>query len=89
LPKLKIAIIDNPIYPEIYKTVAHWSTFLGDAAWTSFHAPDRILPEWTRSSSSLSSLASCFSRPKTNWVQKLWEIMGTQSKFPISGLQAP
>jgi GMP synthase-like glutamine amidotransferase len=45
MPEAKIAIIDNAIYPEIYKPVAHWSTFLADPDWTSFTAPAGKLPD--------------------------------------------
>ena len=45
MPELRIAIIDNSIYPEIYKPVAHWSAFLRNADWISFRAPDGKLPD--------------------------------------------
>jgi GMP synthase-like glutamine amidotransferase len=45
MPDVKIALIDNAVYPELYKPVAHWSAFLRDAAWTSFYAPAGELPE--------------------------------------------
>jgi GMP synthase-like glutamine amidotransferase len=45
MPETRIAIIDNAIYPKIYRPVAHWSAFLGDAAWMSFHAPAGNLPD--------------------------------------------
>ena len=45
MPEAKIAIIDNAINREIYKPVDHWSAFLTDADWTSFRAPDGILPD--------------------------------------------
>jgi GMP synthase (glutamine-hydrolysing) len=45
LPEPKIAIIDNAIYPEIYRPVAHWSAFLAGADWTSFYAPAGELPD--------------------------------------------
>lgn len=45
MPKPRIAIIDNSIYPEIYKPVDHWSAFLADVPWTSFYAPAGSLPE--------------------------------------------
>jgi GMP synthase (glutamine-hydrolysing) len=41
----KIAIIDNAIYPDIYKPVAHWGAFLPGSAWTSFTAPAGKLPD--------------------------------------------
>jgi GMP synthase-like glutamine amidotransferase len=45
LPEPRIAIIDNAIYPDIYKPVAHWSAFLEGADWTSFCAPAGELPD--------------------------------------------
>lgn len=45
MPKAKIAIIDNAIYPEIYKPVAHWSAFLAKVSWKSFYAPAGKLPD--------------------------------------------
>ena len=45
MPEPRIAIIDNSIYPEIYKPVAHWSAFMAGAAWKSFYAPGGYLPD--------------------------------------------
>jgi GMP synthase-like glutamine amidotransferase len=45
MAEVKVAIIDNAIYPELYKPVAHWSAFLADAPWTSFYAPAGELPD--------------------------------------------
>jgi GMP synthase-like glutamine amidotransferase len=45
LSEAKIAIIDNSIYPEIYKPVEHWTSFMPGADWVSFYAPDGKLPD--------------------------------------------
>lgn len=45
MPEPRIAIIDNAIYPEIYKPVAHWSGFFAGADWASFSAPAGHLPD--------------------------------------------
>ncbi len=45
MSKPRIAIIDNAIYPEIYKPVVHWSAFLAKAPWKSFYAPAGRLPD--------------------------------------------
>ncbi|OGD21488.1 MAG: hypothetical protein A2W03_12015 [Candidatus Aminicenantes bacterium RBG_16_63_16] len=45
MPEPRIAIIDNAIYPDIYKPVTHWSAFMAGTDWTSFYAPDGHLPD--------------------------------------------
>jgi GMP synthase-like glutamine amidotransferase len=40
----KVAIIDNSLYPEIYRPVAHWSAYLKDVPWEAFQAPEGCLP---------------------------------------------
>ncbi len=45
MPEPRIAIIDNAIYRDIYKPVAHWGAFLPGSAWTSFYAPAGKLPD--------------------------------------------
>ena len=44
MSEAKIAIIDNSIYPEIYKPVQHWTAFMPGADWVSFYAPGGKLP---------------------------------------------
>jgi GMP synthase-like glutamine amidotransferase len=41
--KVKVAIIDNSVFPEVYKPVSHWAGFL-DVPWESFRAPEGRLP---------------------------------------------
>jgi GMP synthase-like glutamine amidotransferase len=41
----KVAIVDNSIYPDVYKPVEHWTGWL-DALWTAFRAPAGRLPDW-------------------------------------------
>ena len=45
MPEPRIAIIDNSIYPKIYRPVDHWSAFMAGANWTSFYAPEGDLPD--------------------------------------------
>jgi GMP synthase (glutamine-hydrolysing) len=45
LSESRIAIIDNAIYPEIYKPVEHWTAFLAGASWVPFCAPSGELPD--------------------------------------------
>jgi GMP synthase-like glutamine amidotransferase len=42
--KPKVAIIDNAVYPELYKPVEHWSRYLRDVEWTAFYATGGGLP---------------------------------------------
>ncbi len=42
--KPKVAIIDNSIYPELYKPVEHWKSYLNGVEWRSFYAPHGELP---------------------------------------------
>ncbi len=45
MPEPRIAIIDNSIFPEIYKPSTIGARFMRDADWTSFHAPSGELPD--------------------------------------------
>lgn len=45
MPKTRVAIIDNAIYPDIYKPVEHWTAFLAGADWVAFEAPAGRLPD--------------------------------------------
>lgn len=45
MKKIKVAIVDNSIYPEIYHPVAHWSAYLKDVPWEVFRAPEGCLPD--------------------------------------------
>jgi len=40
----KVAIVDNSIYPRIYKPVKHWAQYLEGLEWEAFYAPARRLP---------------------------------------------
>jgi len=40
----RVAIVDNAVYPHLYKPVGHWRTWLGGVAWESFYAPAGRLP---------------------------------------------
>jgi GMP synthase-like glutamine amidotransferase len=42
--KPKIALVDNAIYPEIYRPVEHWSRYLQGAEWIAFRGPIGDLP---------------------------------------------
>jgi GMP synthase-like glutamine amidotransferase len=42
--KVRVAIVDNSIRPEIYKPVEHWSRSLGDVPWRAFTAREGSLP---------------------------------------------
>lgn len=42
---VKVAIIDNSVYPEIYRPVEHWSPFL-TCAWEAFTAREHRFPRW-------------------------------------------
>lgn len=44
MTKFKVAIVDNSIYPEIYKPIEHWAQYLEGVEWEAFYAPDRRLP---------------------------------------------
>jgi GMP synthase-like glutamine amidotransferase len=41
---LRVAIVDNAIYPDLYRPVDHWRTWLGGTPWESFYAPGGKLP---------------------------------------------
>lgn len=43
--KIKVAIIDNSINPDVYTPVEHWANFL-DAEWQAFRAPDNHFPRF-------------------------------------------
>ena len=45
MSKPKVAIINNSIYPEIYKPVEHWKQYLHDVEWKAFYAPSGALPQ--------------------------------------------
>lgn len=40
----RVAIVDNAIYPDLYRPVDHWRTWLDGVAWESFYAPAGKLP---------------------------------------------
>jgi GMP synthase-like glutamine amidotransferase len=40
----RVAIVDNAVYPEIYKPVEHWSAYLRGVEWEAFYAPAGRLP---------------------------------------------
>jgi GMP synthase-like glutamine amidotransferase len=44
LTRPRVAIVDNAIYPEIYKPVEHWSAHLRGVEWEAFYAPSGRLP---------------------------------------------
>jgi GMP synthase-like glutamine amidotransferase len=44
MAQTRVALVDNAVYPRLYKPVDHWRTWLGDAAWESFYAPAGRLP---------------------------------------------
>ncbi len=44
-PKIRVAIVDNSINPDIYTPVQHWTSFL-NAEWRAFRAPDNRLPDF-------------------------------------------
>ena len=40
----RVAIVDNSVFPGIYKPVEHWSAFLPGVEWEAFYAPSGRLP---------------------------------------------
>jgi GMP synthase-like glutamine amidotransferase len=45
MAKTRVAIINNAIFPEIYKPVEHWAGYLKGVAWKAFYAPHGELPD--------------------------------------------
>lgn len=44
MPKPKVAIINNAVYPDVYKPVEHWSRYLGSVEWEAFYALEDRFP---------------------------------------------
>ena len=44
MPKPKVAIINNSVFPDIYKPVEHWTRVLQNVEWKAFSAPGGALP---------------------------------------------
>jgi len=44
MPKPKVAIINNAIYPDVYKPVEHWSRHLESVKWEAFYALEERFP---------------------------------------------
>jgi len=70
MPNAKVAIIDNAIYPEIYKPVEHWTRHLRGVDWEAFAAPAGRLPRPAEFSHIIltGSEASILSR--ASWVER-------------------
>lgn len=72
---VKVAIIDNSIYPEIYNPVGHWERYL-DVEWTSFEAKRSRFPDFKDGFTHLiltGSESSVLERDK--WVYEEIEII--------------
>jgi GMP synthase-like glutamine amidotransferase len=45
MTETRVAIINNAIFPKIYKPVEHWAAYLKGVEWKAFYAPHGELPD--------------------------------------------
>lgn len=70
MSKPKVAIIDNSIYPEIYKPVEHWTQVLHDVEWKAFYAPGGALPRLGDFSHFILTGSEASILDRASWVER-------------------
>lgn len=71
--RIKVAIIDNSINPDVYTPVDHWSMHL-DAPWKAFRAKRGILPDLDKFSHLILSGSEASILKREDWVEREIEL---------------
>ncbi len=84
--EVRLAIVDNSIFPDIYRPVEHWSRYIA-AEWESFPARDSRFPDLSRFTHLLLTGSESSILERESWVEREADLVNeaVQRGVPVLG----
>ncbi len=82
---IRLAIIDNSVFPEIYKPVEHWSRFLS-VPWEPFVAREHLFPDPARFSHIILTGSEASILEPADWVAEEAEVVAEAARRGLAVL---